>query len=224
MNTPKAKLWFGFLASLVLIGLVLFVSAGTLQYGLAWITLGVIAVASLPLMEFTARDPILLENRTRTGPAAEQRPLQRIIVAASGLFALSTFVVPGLDHRFGWSDVPLWLWLAGDFLILLSLWMVYRVFRENSFGSATVEIGKDQQVVSTGPYAIVRHPMYASAAVFFAGTALALGSYWGLVPAALTVLGLVWRLFDEEEFLAASLPGYADYRARVRWRLIPGIF
>jgi protein-S-isoprenylcysteine O-methyltransferase Ste14 len=96
--------------------------------------------------------------------------------------------VPGFDHRFGWSSVPPWLSIAGDLLILLSMSMVYRVFKENSFGSATVEIGKDQKVISTGPYAIVRNPMYSSAAVYFIGMSLALGSYWGLIPALLTIL------------------------------------
>jgi protein-S-isoprenylcysteine O-methyltransferase Ste14 len=104
------------------------------------------------------------------------------------------------------------------------MWMVYRVFKENSFGSATVEIANDQKVISTGPYAIVRNPMYASAAVYLVGASLALGSYWGLIASVLTILGLVWRLFDEEKFLTQNLPGYKDYCAKVRWHLIPGIF
>ena len=102
--------------------------------------------------------------------------------------------------------------------------MVYRVFKENSFGSATIEIGKEQKVITPGPYAIVRNPMYLCAAVYFIAMSLALGSYWGLIPAVLTILGLVWRLFDEEKFLAQSLPGYPEYCAKVRWHLIPGIF
>ncbi len=109
-------------------------------------------------------------------------------------------------------------------MILAGMWMVYRVFKENSFGSATVQIATDQRVISTGPYAIVRNPMYASAAVYFIGTSLALGSFWGLMPSVLTILGLVWRLFDEEKFLSRNLPGYTEYCAKVRWRLIPGIF
>ena len=102
--------------------------------------------------------------------------------------------------------------------------MVYLVFKENSFGSTTVEIAKDQKVISTGPYEIVRNPMYASAAVYFIGMPLALGSYWGLIASVLTIIGLVWRLFDEEKFLAKNLPGYTEYCAKVRWHLIPGIF
>ena len=107
---------------------------------------------------------------------------------------------------------------------MAGMWMVYRVFKENSFGSATVEIAEGQKVISTDPYAVVRNPMYASAAVYLVGVPLALGSYWGLIPAVLTTLGLVWRLFDEEKLLAQNLPGYTEYCAKVRWRLIPGVF
>jgi len=101
---------------------------------------------------------------------------------------------------------------------------VFLVFKENSFGSATVEVRKGQTVISTGPYAIVRNPMYSSAAVYFIGVSLALGSYWGLIPVLLTILGLVLRLLDEERFLAKNLTGYTEYCAKVRWHLIPGIF
>jgi protein-S-isoprenylcysteine O-methyltransferase Ste14 len=171
-----------------------------------------------------SNDPRLSENRTKAGPAAEQRPIQKIIVLASGLPGLAAFIVPGLDRRFGWSDLPPWLSIAGDLMILTAMWMAFRVFRENAFGSATVQVASGQKVISTGPYALVRHPMYASAAVYFVGAALALGSAWGLVPALLTIAGLVFRLFDEEGFLAANLPGYTDYCAKVRWRLRPGVF
>ena len=165
-----------------------------------------------------------LENRSRFGPAAEQRPVQKIVVVLLGLPGVAVFILPGLDHRFGWSNVPLWLSLVGDVLLVVSMWMGYRVFKENSFGSATVEIGKGQKVISTGPYAIVRHPMYSSAAVYFIGKSLALGYYRGLIAAALIIFGLVWRLLDEETFLAHNLPGYTEYRAKVRWHLIPGVF
>ena len=224
MKNPKAKAWLSLVVSFALIGLALFLSAGTMQYWQAWAYLGVGTISSVPLTLYIVNDPILLENRTRAGPAAEQRLTQKIIVLAAGLPGIATFVAPGLDHRFGWSSVPPWLSVAGDLLVLLSMWMVYRVFKENSFGSATVEIAKDQKVISTGPYAIVRNPMYSSAAVYFIGMSLALGSYWGLVPAILTILCLVWRLFDEERFLAANLSGYREYCTKVQWHLIPGVF
>jgi protein-S-isoprenylcysteine O-methyltransferase Ste14 len=224
MKNPKFKLWLQTTVTFVLIALALFVPAGTIHYWQAWIYLAVTAASSVPLLRFISNDPVLLENRTKAGPAAETRTIQKIIVVCAGLPAIAALVLPGLDRRFGWSDVPSWLSMLGDFLIVVSMWMVCRVFRENSFGSATVEVTGDQRVISTGPYAIVRNPMYASAAVYLVGMALALGSWWGLIASVITILGLVWRLFDEEKFLAESLPGYAEYCARVRWHLIPGIF
>jgi protein-S-isoprenylcysteine O-methyltransferase Ste14 len=224
MNNPKIKLWLSLVVSFIVIALMLFLPAGTIDYWQAWVYLGVGAVTSIALVLYMAGDPILLENRTRGGPTAEQRPIQKIIVCCMAIPGIAAFVVPGLDHRFGWSNLPLWLIVVGDLLILLSMWMVYRVFKENSFGSGTVEIAKDQKVISTGPYAIVRNPMYTSALIYFIGMSLALGSYWALIPSALIILGFVLRLLDEEKFLAQSLPGYAGYCRKVRWHLIPGIF
>ena len=224
VKNPKAKVWLWLIISFVVIGLALFLSAGTINYWQAWVYLAVGAASSVPLTLHIIKDPILLENRTKAGPTAEQRPIQKIIVACSGIPAIAAFIVPGLDYRFGWSSAPSWLSIIGDILIVVAMWMVYRVFKENSHGSATVEITQDQEVISTGPYAIVRNPMYSSAAVYFIGMSLALGSYWGLIPAILTILVLVWRLFDEEKFLAQNLPGYTDYCAKVRWHLIPGVF
>lgn len=224
MKDPKVKMWLALVVVFVLMGLALFLSAGTVDYWQAWVFLGVGVVSGILLDLSIMKDPILLESRTKFGPTAEQRPIQKIIVLCAGLPAIAAIIVPALDRRLGWSNMPWWLSLAGDLLILAGMWMVYRVFKENSFGSATVEIATDQRVISTGPYAIVRNPMYASAAVYFIGTSLALGSYWGLIPSVLTILGLVWRLFDEEKFLARNLPGYTEYCAKVRWHLIPGIF
>jgi len=217
-------MWIETVVASVLIALALFLSAGTIDYWQAWAYLGVSAVSSVLLILFLSNDPVLLENRTRAGPTAEKRTIQKIIVLCIGLSAIAAFVVPGLDRRFGWSNVPSWLSIFGNVFIIVAMLMVFRVFKENSFGSATVDIAKGQRVISTGPYAIVRNPMYASAAVYFIGMSLALGSYWGLIPSAFTILGLVWRLFDEEKFLAKNLPGYAEYCAKVRCHLIPGIF
>jgi len=224
MKSPKAKTWGGLVVTFVLMGFALFLAAGTFDYWQAWIFLGVGAVSSVLLTLSTTQNPTLLENRTRYGPAAEKRTIQKIIVLCAGIPAIATFIVPALDRRFGWSNVPIWLSIAGDLLVIVGMWMVFRVFKENSFGSATVEIVHGQKVISTGPYAIVWNPMYASAAVYFIGTSLALGSYWGLIASVLTILGFVWRLFDEEEFLAQNLPGYTEYCAKVHWHLLPGIF
>jgi protein-S-isoprenylcysteine O-methyltransferase Ste14 len=217
-------LWFALVTTSVLIGLALFLVAGTIKYWQAWVFLWVSAITSVPVTLSITKDPILLEGRTKGGLTAEKRTIQKIIVSCCGIAVIAAFMVPALDRRFGWSNMPWWLSLAGDFLIIVAMWMVFRVFKENSFGATTVQIAKDQKVISTGPYAIVRNPMYASAAVYFVGLSLALGSYWGLIAAVLTILGLVWRLYDEEKFLAQNLPGYAEYCVKVHWHLIPGIF
>jgi len=145
-----------------------------------------------------------------------------MLVASLGFIAL--LVVPALDHRMQWSHVPVFVIVVGDFLVALWWLVVFVVFRENSFASATIEVAEGQTVISTGPYAIVRHPMYAGGLLLVVGMPLALGSYWGLLPIGAMMPVLLWRLFDEERFLARKLPGYTEYCARVRWRLIPGVF
>lgn len=224
MQNPKVKAWLTGVIGFVIVGLVLFLSAGTIRYWQAWGYLATVVVTSVPITLYMTKNPVLLESRTKFGPAAEQRPIQKIIVSLMGLPVIAAFIVPPLDFRFGWSSVPVWLVMAGDVLFMASIWLLYRVYKENPFASATVEIGKDQKVISTGPYAIVRNPMYASAVLYFIGMSLALGSYWGLIPAVLAVPMFALRLFDEERFLAKHLPGYTEYCAKVRWHLIPGIF
>lgn len=217
-------MWLMLVVGFVVIGLILFLAAGTVGYWQGWACLGVGVVSMVLLTLYTVKDPVLLEGRTKAGPLAEQRTAQKIIVLCSMIPLIATFILPPLDYRFRWSHVPSWLSIVGDLLILVSMWMVYRVYRENSFGAATVGIARDQKVISTGPYAIVRNPMYSSAAVYIIALPLALGSYWGLIASVLTILGLIWRLFDEEKFLAQNLSGYKEYCARVRWHLIPAIF
>ena len=147
--------------------------------------------------------------------------MQRVIMTGTSIGFIALLVVPGFDRRFGWSDVPLAAVVAGDALVAVGFWLIFLVYRENAFASATIELAENQKVVSTGPYAIVRHPMYASASLYLVGTPLALGSYWGLVPIVMMIPFLIWRLFDEERFLAKNLPGYAEYQKRVRHRFVP---
>jgi protein-S-isoprenylcysteine O-methyltransferase Ste14 len=224
MQNPAVKAWTWLVAASVIIGLVLFFSAGTIRYWQAWAYLLVIFVCSVPLTLYMIEDPALLESRTSIGPGAEQRPIQKLIVLVLFVPTIAEFILPGLDRRFGWSSMPAWLSLLGDALVAVSIWTSYQVFKENSFGSATVEVVQDQKVISTGPYAFVRNPMYSGAVLFFVAMALALGSYWALIPAALTIPCFAWRLSDEENFLAQNLPGYTEYCAKVRWRLIPGLY
>ncbi len=170
------------------------------------------------------RDPKLLERRMKVGPAAEKTMTQKIIMTLAFVFFAGVVVVPALDHRYGWSDVATPVVVLGDVLIVVSYLGFYRVFRENTYGAATVRVEEEQKVVSTGPYAIVRHPMYSASLVMSLGIVLALGSWWGLLALVPGILVLGWRLTDEEELLHKDLPGYTEYTRQVRWRLIPGIF
>jgi protein-S-isoprenylcysteine O-methyltransferase Ste14 len=160
----------------------------------------------------------------RGGPTAEKQPTQKVIMLGMSIGFIALLVVPALDHRFGWSAVPLGGVVAGDLLVALGFYLIFLVYRENTFTSATIEVAESQKVISTGPYARVRHPMYASAILYLLGTPLALGSYWGLVPVVAMMPFLVWRILAEERFLARNLAGYTDYQKRIRHRLVPFVW
>jgi protein-S-isoprenylcysteine O-methyltransferase Ste14 len=217
-----ARAFAGFVFLFAAIAVVLFGAAGTLDYPQAWSMLAVFfGSAGAITVWLWFRDKALLERRVKAGPGSEADPMQNIVqVLATGVF-LGTFVVPGLDRRFGWSHVPLAASIAGDVLVALGFLVVFLTFRANTFTSGTIELAEGQHLVDSGPYAIVRHPMYAGALIMFVGIPPALGSWWGLLPAAGIVPVLAWRLTREETFLAANLAGYGDYRARVRYRLAP---
>ena len=140
------------------------------------------------------------------------------------LGSLAFLVFPVLDHRFGWSPVPPSVSIVGNMLIGLGYLFIFFVVRENSYAASTIQVADDQRVVSTGPYALVRHPMYAGALLLIIGLPLALGSWYGVLGIFGFLPVLIWRLSDEERFLTRNLPGYAEYVSKVRWRLIPGVF
>jgi len=222
MKNINTRAWLGLGAVIVVMGLLLFVPAGTIRYWQAWLYLSIFTGASVLTTVYLMRnDPALLERRLRGGPTAEKRTAQRLIMLCTSIGFIALLVVPALDQRFGWSNVPLGAISAGDILVALGFYLISLVYRENTFTSTTIEIAENQKVVSTGPYAIVRHPMYASASLYLVGTPLALGSYWGLVPVVAIMLFLIWRLIDEERFLATNLPGYTEYQKRVRHRIVP---
>src|SRR5262249_15192035 len=157
--------------------------AGTIYYWQAWVYLAIFMGASaLTTLYLMRKDPALLERRMRGGPTAEKQPAQKLIMLCVSVGFSALLVVPALHHRFGWASGPLGVVVAGDVLVALGFYFISRVYRENTSSSATIEVAENQKVISTGPYAIVRHPMYASASLYLFGTPLALGSYWGLVP------------------------------------------
>lgn len=221
----KSKAFGGLLFLMVVMATASLVPAGSIDYWQAWVFLSVFAASSLSItLYLMARDPALLERRMRAGPGAEHDRVQKIIQTIASLAFIAMLVVPGLDHRFGWSEVPTWVVVTGDLLVALGFLAVFFVFRENTFASATIEVDDGQQTITTGPYAFVRHPMYAGALILLAGVPLALGSWWGLLAIAPMKLVIVLRLLAEERFLAKQLTGYADYRNTVRYRLMPFVW
>jgi protein-S-isoprenylcysteine O-methyltransferase Ste14 len=223
--TLNARAWLALAILAIVMGLVLFVTAGTVHYWQAWVYLAVFfGISALVTVYLMRRDPALLERRMRGGPTAEPEPSQRIIMWLVSVGFVALLVVPAVDRRFGWSHLPSWVALAGNALTVIGFYLIFLVYRENTYGAATIRVTADQRVISTGPYAVVRHPMYASASLYLIGTPLALGSLWGLVPLVLIVPALIWRLLDEERLLARDLPGYTEYQRRVRYRLLPAMW
>lgn len=206
----------------IIIGLMFFLPAGTLKYWQGWVYMIVIAI---PMIFFGVymfkHDPKLLERRMRI---KEKREKQKLIVKLGILPFLFVFIVPGFDRRFGWSEVSLPITILGLALVLLSYLMTLYVFKTNSFASRVVEVEKEQKVITTGPYALVRHPMYSSMIIFYLFTPLALGSYWAVVPALSIIPVLVARIGDEEKELLDNLEGYREYSQKVKHRLIPSVW
>lgn len=225
MNTLHLKAFAGLLFLFAAMAALLFVPAGTSDYWQAWTFLAVYFASSLVLsLYLMIADPALMQRRMRGGPAAEKEPVQKIIMIITSLGFAGLLVVPALDHRFAWSRMSSTMALAGDVLVGIGWLAIFFVFRENSFTSATIELAPDQKVISTGPYALVRHPMYAGALVMLLGIPIALGSWWGILVLAAILPALIWRLFEEEKFLARNLAGYVEYQNKVRYRLIPMIW
>jgi len=222
MNNLNMKAFGGLLFLLLVMAALLFVPAWTLDYWQAWTFLAVYFASSLAItLYLMKKDPKLLERRMSGGPTAEKETTQKIIMSFASLGFIGLIVVPALDHRFAWSHMPPHVALAGDVLVVLGWLAIFFVFKENTFTSATIELAPDQKVISTGPYALVRHPMYAGGLVMLLGIPIALGSWWGLLVIVAMMPALMWRLFDEEKFLARNLPGYVEYLNIVPYRLIP---
>ena len=225
MSQLNIKAFSGMLQLIVMLGLMIFLPAWTLDYWQAWILVAIFFACTLAVTLYLMKnDPKLLERRVKAGVGAEQERSQNIIQAFAALVFIAIFVVSALDHRFSWSTVPPYLIALGDFLIVLGFYLVFLVFKENTFASGTIEVGAEQKVIATGPYALVRHPMYVGALVMLVGVPLALGSLWGLLAIVPMVVVLVARLLDEEKFLAKNLAGYEEYQGKVRHRLVPLIW
>jgi protein-S-isoprenylcysteine O-methyltransferase Ste14 len=225
MRNLNAQAWLSLVVLAVVMGLLLFISVGNIHYWQAWVYLSIFTGASfLTTLYLMKKDPALLKRRMRGGPTAEKRGKQKLIMLCTSIGFIALLVVPALDHRFRRSAMPLSCVIVGDVLVVIGFYLIFLVYKENPFTSATIEVVQNQKVISTGPYAIVRHPIYASALLYLVGTPLALGSFWGLLPLGAMMPFLIWRLYDEESFLARNLSGYTEYQKKVRHRLIPFIW
>lgn len=221
-NTTHSKLKaYSFpIVSMVVLGLIFFLPAGTLRYWQAWIYWTILSVLTILItVYFFKRSPELLVRRRRV---KDQETVKKI-PAFLNLYILF-YLVPGFDFRFHWSSVPVWLVVAANLMVFLGYVFIIIVFKENSYASANLQVEENQQIISTGPYGVIRHPMYTGLLVMVLFAPLALGSYWAAIPSLLYIPWTVIRIKNEEELLLRDLPGYQDYCAKTAYRLIPSIW
>ncbi|TAM98863.1 MAG: isoprenylcysteine carboxylmethyltransferase family protein [Chitinophagaceae bacterium] len=215
----------GILFLLTVIGAISCLCYGSLDYPLAWLYLATffIPVFAITVYLFLFNKP-LLTSRLYAGPVAEQRWRQKLIQSAAGLIFIAIYAILALDYRDKWSEVPLWLSYSGDAFCVLAFIFLFFVYKQNTFLSATIEVQENQQVISNGLYGVIRHPMYSGALILMFFTPLALGSLWGLIPVAVLLMVIIFRIIDEEKVLKRHLEGYEAYCKKVKYRLLPLIF
>ena len=222
MKDLTRRAYLAIAGAVVVFGAIFFLPAGTLDYWQAWAYMGVVLVPMLfVLVYLLRRDPELLARRLQM---RERERTQKGVIGFAMIFMLAAFIMPGFDRRWGWSAMPWWVVVAADLVVLLGYAIIFRVFRENRFTSRTIQVEQGQQVISTGPYAVVRHPMYVGVLVFYLASPIALGSWWAFLPALTFIPILVVRILNEEQVLERDLPGYREYKLKTRYRLLPGIW
>ncbi|MGQ9801446.1 MAG: methyltransferase family protein [Candidatus Saccharicenans sp.] len=204
------------------LGLAFFLTAGTFNYWQAWVYIVIIFIPMLIFMLYMLKhDPEFLERRMRTREKRKQQKIFQLVGLAPFLLV---YILPGLDKRFGWSKVPVGLSIAGLAMVLFGYLIILYVLFTNRYASRVVEVEKEQKVITTGAYSVVRHPMYTGTIFFYWVTPLALGSYWGMIFSVFIVIILIFRILDEEKELIEKLEGYRDYTQKVKHRLIPGLW
>ena len=208
--------------ALPILALVILLPAGKWDYWQGWLYLLILYIPMFFVLYYLLKnDPALLQRRMRM---REKESVQRRIIVLSLVYFLVAFTLPGFDVRFGWSNMPSWVSLVADVLVLAGYMTFVWVLTINSYLSRVVEVEAGQKVITTGPYAIVRHPMYAGIILMYTASPVALGSWWALIPALFIVPLLVARIRNEEQVLLRDLPGYAEYVQKVKYRLLPGVW
>ena len=215
----QSVLGFAFFIALI------FVTAGTWNYWQGWAFLAIFAASTTGFTVYLAiYDKPLLERRMKAGPWHEKERSQKIIVSLVIVAFFAFIILPVLDYRHGLSPVSPWVSIVGDAIIVFSFLAIFWVIRVNSWAASNIRVEADQKVIDTGPYAHLRHPMYAGAIWLFVGIPLALGSWWSVALLIPFFPVLLWRLLDEEKILARNLPGYTEYMRRVKYRLVPYVW
>lgn len=206
----------------IILPLLFFLPAGTFRYWEAWVYIACLLIPMAIIFTYLIKnDPELLARRMKM---REKVKTQKRLIGGAFVLFIGIFMIPGLDHRFGWSHVPPWVVVLGLAGFIVGYTLLFLVLRENSYASRVIEVAQGQKVIDTGPYGFVRHPMYVSNLLMYGFTPLALGTYWALLPTVLIVPVLVTRILNEEKVLKTGLPGYLEYTQKVKYRLIPGIW
>ncbi|SOX55498.1 isoprenylcysteine carboxylmethyltransferase family protein [Mycobacterium ahvazicum] len=210
---------------LAVLGLLLFLPAGTLNYWQAWAFIATTLVATiLPTVYIGRTNPAALERRMHAGPKAETRVVQKVVMVSAFTALIAMLVFSAYDHRMNWSSVPGWVSVFGDALVAIGLGIAMLVIVQNAYAAATVTVESGQTLVSSGVYKYVRHPMYVGNFIMMIGIPLSLGSYWGLLFVIPGQAVIVFRILDEEKLLTEQLPGYREYTQHVRYRLLPYVW
>jgi protein-S-isoprenylcysteine O-methyltransferase Ste14 len=216
------KAFIRFLLGFVLISLLIFLPAGTIRFFNGWLFIaGLLLPMILALLYLIVKDPELLEKRINL---KEKEKEQKKYVKLSIILYVTAYIIPGLDYRFGWSDVPLWLVIGSLILMLAGYAMFMLVMMQNRYASRVIEIQKEQKLIDTGLYSVVRHPMYLAATILYLASSLVLGSYYALIPMAILPFLLGYRIINEEKILLKGLPGYDKYKEKTKYRMIPFIW
>lgn len=225
MDNIVGKAISGFIMLIVTMGIFIFLPAWTANYLQAWLYLLTFAVSTILITIYLFKnDQKLLKRRLKAGLTAEKEKSQKTIQAIASVFFCFIYIIAGLDYRFHWSNIPIYISLLANIFVIVGFFIVFLVFKENSYTSAIIEVNKDQKVISTGMYAIVRHPMYSGAILMMMFSPIALGSYWALLSVVALIFTIIARLLREEKFLSENLSGYDEYCEKVPYRLIPFIW
>jgi len=221
-QTLLARIIIRFVFGFGIMGALLFWPAGTLSFPAGWMFLGAMFLPGLfYTLYFYKHDRAFLERRMKM---KEEQAVQKSLIKYMGIIYILGFMLPGFDFRYGWSQIPLEWIIAGNVVIVFSFILVFFVFKENSYAARTIEIFEGQEVISTGPYAMVRHPMYTAVLLMFFAMPLALGTYWLFIPVVFSPLMFYFRIKNEEEVLREGLEGYIEYTDKVRYRLFPYVW